>query len=230
MRTAPLTRILVGIVATVVLLVAGQLATLSAGHTQSITPAAPAPDSTPAATIGAITGPATPGPTATAAPVVPRTTPPAPATSVAVGFPPAPALGAGLPSWRVTVDGVPFYAGRPACSLEQAAQIAAGFAAVGASTSTQHWAVYVASRESGCDYTALNVNRSTRDRSVCMHQLNAHPGGPLAPGGVLTEAGWTIETATASFVSCVAAAADLWSVCGRGPWTHGDYTCRRPQE
>lgn len=218
-------RVLAGLVATLMLLVAGQLAALDHQHRARVAPVTAAVSGMPPAATTVLPAAATAS--ASAVPVIPRTTPPAPSTTI--GFAPAPAAGAGLPSWRVTNDGVPYFAGRPACTVVQASQIASGFADAGASVDTQWWAVYVASREAGCDHTAVNINRTTRDRSVCMHQLNAHPGGPLAPGGVLHTAGWTIETAAVSFESCVLAAAQLWSVCGRGPWTKGDYSCRRPE-
>lgn len=218
-------RVTVGAVATIVLLIAGQLTALDHQRARSVAPATAAVSGMPPQAPTILPAAATAS--ASAVPVVPRTT--VAATSTTIGFVSAPAVGAGLPSWRVTDDGVPYFAGRPACTVGQASLIASGFADAGASVDTRWWAVYVASRESGCDHTAVNTNTATRDRSVCMHQLNAHPGGPLAPGGVLHTAGWTIETAAVSFESCVLAAAQLWSVCGRGPWTKGDYSCRRPE-
>lgn len=157
---------------------------------------------------------------------------PAPTTStVAVAPPPVPALPApqwsSYPSWRITAEGVPYYSGRPACTYAQASVIAGQFAYRGASIATQQWAMYVASREGGCNYAAVNINSRTNDRSMCSFQLNAANGGPLSPQGALGLLGWTPQSVTASLENCSAAAAALWAICGKGPWTK-PYGCRRP--
>ena len=157
---------------------------------------------------------------------------PAPTTStVAVAPPPVPALPAPQwaewSNWRVTAEGVPYYKGRPACTYAQAAVIAGQFANRGASVSTQQWAMYVASREGGCNYQAVNINSRTKDASYCAYQLNAHKGGPLSPQGALGLLGWTPASVTSSLENCSAAAAALWAICGKGPWTK-PYGCRRP--
>ena len=157
---------------------------------------------------------------------------PTPTTStVAVAPPPVPALPApqwsSYPSWRITAEGVPYYSGRPACTYAQATVIAGQFAARGASIATQQWAMYVASREGGCNYLARNINSRTNDASWCAFQLNAASGAPLSPRGALGLLGWTPQSVTASLENCSAAAAALWAICGKGPWTK-PYGCRRP--
>lgn len=146
-------------------------------------------------------------------------------TLVPAGLLPAPQWSS-WPSWRVTAEGVPYYRGRTACTVAQAGVIAAEFAARGASLDTQRWAIYVASREAGCDHTAVNIGRT--DNSHGTHQLNAKGNGPLSPAGVLGQLGWTPAKVTASLQSSARAAADLWAICGKGPWVKGDYGCRRP--
>ena len=162
---------------------------------------------------------------------------PAPTTTtVAVAPPPVLALPApqwaNWPSWRTTSEGVPYYSGRPACTYTQAGVIATQFAARGASIATQQWAIYVASREGGCNYLATNINSRTNDASHCAFQLNAIVGdgwyGPLHPKGLLGKLGWTPASAKASLENCAAAAAALWAECGKLPWTKPNYGCRRP--
>ena len=132
------------------------------------------------------------------------------------------------PSWRLNAAGVPYYAGRPSCSVVQAHEIAVQFINRGASVATAQWAVYVASREGGCNYLAVNINERTRDDSHCTFQLNARTGGPLSSAGVLGKLGWTKASVKVSLSECARAAAALWAVCGKGPWIQGDYGCRKP--
>lgn len=176
------------------------------------------------------------------APVEPHTPPPVtvvkppPTTSttlapaVRVGVPPVPVVPApaasSWPHWRITADGVPYYSGRPACTVSQANEIAAQFVAVGASVSTARWAIYVASREGGCNYLAVHIGRT--DDSHCTFQLNAKSGGPLSVNGLLGRLGWTRSSVKASLQACAQAAAALWSTCGKGPWIAGDYSCKEP--
>jgi hypothetical protein len=138
---------------------------------------------------------------------------------------PAPAW-ANWPSWRLTGEGVPYYKGRPACTRSQAVEIANEFLLKGASVATAQWAVYVASREGGCNYLAVHIGRT--DDSHCAFQLNAKTGGPLSPAGLLGKAGWTRDTVKASLPACARAAAELWARCGKGPWIQGQYDCKRP--
>lgn len=152
-------------------------------------------------------------------------------STVAVAPPPVAALPAPQwaewSNWRVTAEGVPYYKDRPACTYAQASVIAGQFANRGASVSTQQWAMYVASREGGCNYLAVHIGRT--DDSHCAFQLNAKSGGPLSSAGALGKLGWTRTSVKASLENCAAAAAALWAICGKGPWIQGDYGCRKPQ-
>lgn len=155
-----------------------------------------------------------------------------PSTSTSTTLVPAGLLPASAwsswPSWKVTAEGVPYYRGRTACTVAQAGVIATEFAARGASLDTQRWAIYVAGREGGCNYLAVNINAASRDDSHCTFQLNARSGGPLSPSGVLGKLGWTKDSVKASLSACATAAAALWAACGKGPWIKDDYGCRRP--
>jgi len=86
--------------------------------------------------------------------------------------------------------------------------------------------VYVASREGGCRYAAVNYNLATRDDSHCSFQLNAL-SGMFQPHGELGRLGWTTDNVKASMAACADAASDLWVYCGRGPWTP-PYACAPP--
>ena len=130
------------------------------------------------------------------------------------------------PQWNLTADGIPFYGNHEACDATAAAVIAAEFANDGADVDTQQWAVYIASRESGCRFDAVTVNARTRDDSQCAFQLNAL-SGTFAPSGELGRRGWSPEATRFSMQSCADAASDLWVVCGRGPWIK-PYSCVRP--
>lgn len=230
-------RVINGVVATAVLLFVGHVIQPVPGTLRAAGPSGTAAISglptqiTVVVTAGEFMAPAE-GAGMPAVPVTPRTTTPV-ATSVVTVAAPSPGLlpapgWASWPSWRITDQGVPFYAGHPACSVEQAQVIAGQFATVGASVDTQRWSIYVASRESGCDYTAVNIGPT--DDSHGTHQLNARTNGPLSSGGVLGRLGWTPVLVTASLSSSAAAAAALWAVCAKGPWVAGDYSCRPPLE
>ncbi len=139
---------------------------------------------------------------------------------------PWPAPSQGQLNWTLTERGIPFYAGRRACSGTDADTIAYRFALDGADVSTQQWAVYVASRETGCSYNLVTVNAATRDDSHCAFQLNVR-SGMFLPDGPLGRRGWTPTAVTLSMNTCADAASDLWVACGRGPWAP-PYTCRPP--
>jgi peptidoglycan hydrolase-like protein with peptidoglycan-binding domain len=130
------------------------------------------------------------------------------------------------PLWNVTADGIPFYGDHTACTVQQANVIAFQFAKDGADVATQQWAVYIASREGGCRYDAVNQNAATLDDSHCTYQLNAL-AGMFAPTAELGRRGWTAESVKLSLDNCADAASDLWVYCGRGPWTP-PYSCRPP--
>lgn len=137
---------------------------------------------------------------------------------------PAPLLD--LPEYRLTFEGVPFYGNRTACTLAQADTIAAQFARDGADVATQQWAVYIASREGGCNYLTVNINPATRDDSHCTFQINAL-SGTFEAWGELGRRGWTTDSIKASLDACADAASDLWVYCGRGPWMP-PYYCQPP--
>jgi peptidoglycan hydrolase-like protein with peptidoglycan-binding domain len=147
------------------------------------------------------------------------------ATPAVAGGPwPAPRLF--LPEYRVNAAGIPHFGNRGICSLADANTIAAEFANDGANDETQQWAVYVASREGGCNYLTINDNPATRDYSHCTFQLNAL-SGMFNADAVLGRRGWTIDNVKESMRNCADAASDLWVYCGRGPWTP-PYSCVRP--
>jgi hypothetical protein len=129
-------------------------------------------------------------------------------------------------NWRLSADGIPFYDGRPPCSLADANTIAHEFAIDGADAATQQWAVYVASREGGCLFETVTVNTESRDNSHCTFQLNVR-SGMFGPTGQLGRLGWTADSVRESMQACADAASDLWAACGRGPWTP-PYSCRKP--
>ena len=91
---------------------------------------------------------------------------------------------------------------------------------------TQQWAVYIASREGGCRFAAVNINPSTRDDSHCTFQLNVL-SGTFGPRGELGRRGWTVAAVVSSLQACADAASDLWVYCGRGPWIP-PYSCKPP--
>lgn len=143
-----------------------------------------------------------------------------------IGEGPFPAGMQDEPNWRLTAEGIPVYGNRTACTKEQAITIAAEFANDGADAATQQWAVYIASREGGCRYDAVNINARTKDDSHCTFQLNALSGA-FTPHGSLGRRGWTTDLVKASLQACADAASDLWVFCGRGPWTP-PYSCTPP--
>jgi hypothetical protein len=130
------------------------------------------------------------------------------------------------PRWNLTADGIPFFGNRGACTRAEADTIAAEFARDGADSATQQWAVYIASREGGCRYGAININPSTRDDSHCTFQLNAL-SGTFGPRGELGRRGWSTAAVVTSLQACADAASDLWVYCGRGPW-EPPYSCKPP--
>jgi hypothetical protein len=139
---------------------------------------------------------------------------------------PWPASRQPYPNWNLTADGVPYFGNHIACTLANANVIAYEFAKDGADTATQQWAVYIASREGGCNFAAVNINPATRDDSHCTFQLNAL-AGMFEPHGELGRRGWTTDTVKESLQNCADAASDLWVYCGRGPWTP-PYACAPP--
>jgi hypothetical protein len=156
-------------------------------------------------------------------PAAPVPAVPVPDTSPA-GSNITPIVDSNYPNWAVSAAGIPYYAGRTACTPTQAATIMTEFARNGAGNATQQWAVYVASREAGCEHTRVNNNPATRDDSHCAFQLNTL-SGLFTSNGALGKIGWTPDLVKLSLQTCADAASDFWAVCGRGPWTK-PYYCR----
>jgi hypothetical protein len=129
------------------------------------------------------------------------------------------------PNFRI-VGGIPVYGNHRFCSRADADIIAAEFAKDGADPATQQFFIYIASREGGCDYHAVNINAATRDDSHCTFQLNAL-SGMFEPNGQLGRRGWTVDNVKESMQNCADAASDLWVFCARGPWTP-PYACAPP--
>jgi peptidoglycan hydrolase-like protein with peptidoglycan-binding domain len=139
---------------------------------------------------------------------------------------PWPAAREPFPNWNLTGEGIPYYGNHIACTRANADIIADEFEKDGADDATQQWAVYIASREGGCNHTAVNLNLATRDDSHCTFQLNAL-AGMFEPHGELGRRGWTTDSVKESMQNCADAASDLWVYCGRGPWTP-PYVCAPP--
>lgn len=148
-----------------------------------------------------------------------------PASSTAPGGP-WPAGREPFPNWNLTHDGIPYFGNHVACTKANADIIAYEFGKDGADDATQQWAVYIASREGGCNFAAVNLNLATRDDSHCSFQLNAL-SGMFEPHGELGRRGWTVDSVKLSMQNCADAASDLWVYCGRGPWTP-PYACAPP--
>ena len=129
------------------------------------------------------------------------------------------------PNFRVS-NGIPVFGNHRFCTRENADIIAREFAKDGADVATQHYFIYIASREGGCDHRAVNQNAVTRDDSHCTFQLNAL-SGMFEPNGQLGRRGWNVDSVKASMSNCADAASDLWVFCARGPWTP-PYSCAPP--
>lgn len=132
------------------------------------------------------------------------------------------------PQWTMTADGIPFFGTHKPCSRADAITIATEFARDGADIATQYWAVYIASREGGCRFEAININPATKDDSHCTFQINVL-SGTFEAHGELGRRGWTPELVRTNMRNCADAASDLWVFCGRGPWTP-PYSCKPPWE
>lgn len=123
---------------------------------------------------------------------------------------------------------IPAFADRGACTPEIAALISTRFAEAGATRDTQRWALWVASRETGCDTSKRNQNARTRDDSFGWCQANAL-AGIFAPGEVL--GAFDRHLMLVDWEHATAACVAFWKVCGRGPWAGpGRYYCRPPAD
>jgi hypothetical protein len=130
--------------------------------------------------------------------------------------------------WNLNPEGIPYYGNRGQCTRANADMIALQFALDGAPIDVQQWAVYIASREGGCDHTIVNLNYDTRDDSHCTFQLNAL-AGMFEPWAELGRRGWSVVNVKESMANCADAASDLWVFCGKAPWTP-PYGCTPPWE
>ncbi len=129
------------------------------------------------------------------------------------------------PNFRLR-DGIPVFGNHRICTRVSADIIAREFAKDGADIATQQFFIYIASREGGCDFRAVNFNLQTRDDSHCSFQLNAL-AGMFEPNGQLGRRGWNVDNVKESMQNCADAASDLWVFCARGPWTP-PYSCAPP--
>lgn len=106
----------------------------------------------------------------------------------------------------------------PGCWWEPT--IRSAFASAGASVNTQDFFVFVAWRESRCEQTAHNGNRSTGDNSYGLFQINLLPN---ALGPLMSSWGYDAGNLLNGFTN-VQAAVRLWQYCGQGPWIR-PYSC-----
>ena len=153
---------------------------------------------------------------------VPKITSPARSTATATRLnPPSPQSSGGV--W--TGPRPSYYGAGTGCSQQNANLIANAMWNVGA----QNWAVEkmlgIISRESGCSSAAYNGNRRTGDDSWGFCQLNVLAGF-FRSGQIL--GAYNPYSFAGNPAHNAAACAKLYSVCGFGPWTKGDYGCRRP--
>lgn len=155
-------------------------------------------------------------------PAVTVTTPPRRGTAVQVETTTT------IPQPREWLGPLPsFYGGDTGCSRDEASTIARTMWKVGASDSSIEWMLSMISRESLCDPAAHNGNRRTGDDSWGLCQQNVL-AGHFDSDGIL--AGFDRYQFATDFEYNAAACAHMWSICGRGPWTRGDYGCRQPAE
>lgn len=142
-------------------------------------------------------------------------------TAVRVSVPPAPPA----PTWDGPIP--EYYGAGSGCSSDRASIIAYAMWAEGAFDTDVEWMLNVVSRESTCDSSAYNGNRGTGDDSWGICQLNTLAGF-FENGRILD--GFDYRAFADDFHLNARACARLWSVCGRGPWTKGDYGCREPDK
>ncbi|MGA1697564.1 MAG: hypothetical protein ACO4AZ_01655 [Ilumatobacteraceae bacterium] len=130
-----------------------------------------------------------------------------------------------LPMWNGVIPEV--YGTGSGCTREQASIIARAMWAHGAVDSSVEWMLGIVSRESLCNSAAHNGNRNTGDDSWGLCQQNVLAGW-FNEGKLL--AGFDRYQFAVDFQLNAQSCALMWSVCGRGPWTKGDYGCSTPVE
>lgn len=130
-----------------------------------------------------------------------------------------------LPVWEGEIAEV--YGSGTGCTSEQASIIAREMWAVGAYDTDIEWMLQVISRESTCDSSAHNGNRSTFDDSYGLCQQN-NLSGWFDDGELLEN--YDRFSFAADFELNAESCAVMWAACGRGPWNRGDYYCREPDK
>jgi LysM repeat protein len=105
----------------------------------------------------------------------------------------------------------------PGCWWEPV--IRQAFANAGASVNVQDFFVFVAWRESRCEQTAYNPNRSTGDDSYGLFQLNMLP---QALGPLMTSWGYTGSMLLNGNTN-IQATVRLWQRMGQCPWNKPNY-------
>lgn len=113
------------------------------------------------------------------------------------------------------------------CTQEEANIVARAMWDVGASDSSVEWMLYVISRESTCDSSVHNGDRSTGDDSYGLCQQN-NLSGWFDEGSLLEN--YDRFAFASDFDLNAEACAVMWAECGKGPWTRGDYGCSTPKE
>ena len=130
-----------------------------------------------------------------------------------------------LPVWNGEIPAV--YGTGSDCTPEEANIVARAMWDRGASDESVLWMLQTISRESICDSSAHNSNRGTGDDSWGLCQQN-NMAGWFNEGNLL--AGYDRYSFASDFELNARSCALMWSVCGRGPWTYGNYGCSTPKE
>lgn len=130
-----------------------------------------------------------------------------------------------LPRWEGDIHEE--YGDGTGCTQEEANIVARAMWDVGASDSSVEWMLYVISRESTCDSSVHNGDRSTGDDSFGLCQQN-NLSGWFDEGALLEN--YDRFAFASDFALNAESCAVMWAECGKGPWTRGDYGCSTPRE
>lgn len=130
-----------------------------------------------------------------------------------------------LPQWEGDIHEE--YGDGTGCTREEANIVARAMWDVGASDSSVEWMLYVISRESTCDSSVHNGDRSTGDDSFGLCQQN-NLSGWFDEGALLEN--YDRFAFASDFALNAESCAVMWAECGKGPWTRGDYGCSTPRE
>lgn len=120
-----------------------------------------------------------------------------------------------------------YYGAESGCEQDEANIVAKEMRKVGADDVTILWMLKTMSRESTCDPSAYNGDRSTGDNSYGLCQLNTLAGF-FKEGEILAD--YNPEDFANDFELNAEACATLWDICGRGPWNYGNYYCSSPHD